>query len=118
MQLALFESNAKPRIARVKDPATSQAAAVEVRPQLGDCQAKFLDGLEHLIASTGQPATAAEVAEFCYTFNPSKNRESYRKRAGELVKSGRISACGARRCRITGKLATTYRLASCVDAPS
>ena len=54
-QLSLFDDG--PQLARQSDPVTSQAAAEEVRPKIGQLQQAFLAAL----AAIGKPATAREI---------------------------------------------------------
>jgi len=95
-----------PKIARDADPQTSKQAAAETKPILGYCQQVFVKALERL----GVPSTAAEIAVVANQINGSKNTESYRKRAAECVEVGSIEPCEARKCGVTGKKATTYRI--------
>lgn len=94
-------------IARTSDPETSQLSAGETSPKLGSLHAAFLAALRDL----GFPSTASEVAAAAHKRDPGSNTESYRKRARECERLGYISEYGKRPCRITGKMATTYKIA-------
>lgn len=95
-----------PKIAREADPATSKAAAEEVKPMLGKCQQIFVQALERMLV----PATASEIARVANQIDGSKNTESYRKRAKECLEAGKIVECEPRKCAVTGKKATTYKV--------
>jgi hypothetical protein len=93
--------------ASTSSPDTSSAAATATLPKLGGCYRAFLDAL----ASLGKPSTAHEIAARAeaISLTPAM-RETYRKRAAELVASGKIAKDGTRPCEITGFSAATYRL--------
>ena len=98
-----FDTTAK--LSRKSDPITSQKSAVETEKKLGRLQEMMLG----MIAASLWPPTANEAAkEAASEF--SGRSESYRKRARELVRLGRIVECGERACTVTGKTATTYKL--------
>lgn len=92
VQLSLFDASP---IARQSDPETSQIAAADIEPKLSGCRREFVERLRVLGA-----ATAQEVAD---------GNETIRKRAKECERMGWIVNAGARRCRVTGKMATVYR---------
>lgn len=110
MQASLFDHDGQPRVnepalARTSDPPTSRQAAVEISGKLGYCAAGMLQAFKHL----GQ-ATASEAAAHAYEQDGGKvSSESYRKRAGELERAGRITVTGTRKCRVSGKQARTFR---------
>jgi hypothetical protein len=97
---------AKP-LARANDPSTSKEAAAHIAPSLNTAQAAFIESLRSL----KQPSTAQEIAEHACNCHDHKMQESYRKRAGELIKAGRISVAGKRPCRVTNRPAQIYELA-------
>lgn len=100
--------------ARRSDKATSHKAAAKV--DLSKSQNLFMDTL----AAMGNiPRTANEVAAKAIPIDNDRaiaktfqRRETLRKRAGELVKLGRIIECQARECKISGNDATTYEVAN------
>ena len=101
-----FDTPAK--LSRKSDPITSQKSAAETEPKLGPLHQSFLACLN----IRGRASTANEVAGLCVKLDGGM-QETYRKRAGELAskKYGcRIIECGERKCEVTGKLATTYKL--------
>jgi hypothetical protein len=92
-------------ISRKSDPITSQKSAAETEPKLGRYQELFVRCLRFL-----KEATANEVAIDAVLLGSGGANESYRKRALELVRAGRIVECGERKCQVTGKTATVYKL--------
>jgi hypothetical protein len=96
-----FDTPAK--LSRRSDKLTSQKSAAETEPKLGRYQELFVRSLRFL-----KEATANEVAVDAVLLGGGAN-ESYRKRALELVRAGRIVECGERKCQVTGKTATTYK---------
>ena len=103
-QLSLFDD--EPAIARKSDPVTSQTAAEEVKPRLGQLQSAFLQALDNL---GGGPNTAREIAERAVAMGLHREVESVRKRAAELERQHLIVLAGIQRCGITGKLAEGWR---------
>jgi hypothetical protein len=104
IQMNLFDD--QPQLARQSDPVTSQAAAEEVRPKIGQLQQAFLAAL----AAIGKPATAREIGERAKDLGLAKEPESVRKRAAELEEKRLISVVEVRRCEYTNKLAETWKL--------
>lgn len=103
IQKTLFDGPAK--LSRKSDKITSQKSAAETEKKLGRLQEMMLG----MIAASLWPPTANEAAkEAASEF--SGRAESYRKRALELVRAGRIVECGERVCKVTGKTATVYKL--------
>jgi len=112
------------KMARSSDPATSQAGAANIAVKLNRLESLFLDGLKSL----GHAATAQEVADAAYPITSEHEirtvfakRDSLRKRAGEmarakttrdgqLVRPALIRLVGARCCRATGNMASTYEI--------
>ena len=110
------------KLVRRSDPATSQAAAVNIAVKLNRLESLFLAALK----SIGHAATAQEVADAAYPINCEQEirtvfakRDSLRKRAGEmarakttrdgqLVRPALIRVEGERCCRATGNVAKTY----------
>jgi len=102
IQKTLFDTPAK--LSRKSDNLTSQKSAAETEKKLGKLQESFLLGLRFL-----KQATANEVAADA-VLQCGGVPESYRKRARELVRAGRVVECGERKCEVTGKTATVYKL--------
>jgi hypothetical protein len=92
------------KLSRRADPITSQKSAAETEPKLGRYQELFVRSLRYL----GE-ATANEVAIDAVLLSGG-SPETYRKRALELIRAGRIEECGEGKCKVTGKTATTYKL--------
>jgi hypothetical protein len=114
MQASLFDHDGQPQVnkpaalARRSDQPTSHQAAAEIAGKLGYCAANMLDAFRYL----GE-ATASEAAQLAADAEVTEGRptqaESYRKRAGELERAGRITVTGTRKCRVSGKQARTFR---------
>lgn len=85
--------------ARATDPDTSHQAAERINRT--DLAAKFLS-----IVTLHQPCTANEAAAGCQ-LQWGGERESYRKRASELVDSGHLEWGDPRRCNVTDHNART-----------
>ena len=92
------------RISRKSDPITSQKSAAETEANLGTLQSLMMSTIRHF----GYPPTANEAAKECVA-EFSGCVESYRKRAGELLRKGLVEQAGERKCEVTGKLAMTFR---------
>lgn len=110
MQASLLNHNDQPvALARKSDPPTSHQAAAEIGGKLGYCAAGMLDAFRYL----GE-ATASEAAKLASDAEVVEGRptaaESYRKRAGELERAGRIAVTGTRKCRVSGKQARTFKV--------
>jgi hypothetical protein len=103
-QLSLFDDG--PQLARQSDPVTSQAAAEQVRPKIGQLQQAFLAAL----AAIGQPATAREIGERARDMGLAKEAESVRKRLAELRRAGLIKLAEEKRCDYTGQRAEAWRV--------
>ena len=103
-QLSLFDDG--PQLARQSDPVTSQAAAEEVRPKIGQLQAAFLAAL----TAIGKPATANEVGAKAVAMGLAVNAESVRKRLSEVERVRMIQLVGIQRCSVTNKLAEAWRV--------
>ena len=85
---------------------TSQAAAEEVRPKIGQLQAAFLAAL----TAIGKPATANEVGAKAVAMGLAVNAESVRKRLSEVERVRMIQLVGIQRCSVTNKLAEAWRV--------
>jgi hypothetical protein len=94
------------KLSRKSDKLTSQKSAAETEPKLKGCKAKMLAVMQ----TSQQPLTANEAADGCHSIWPDTLPETYRKRALDLVRDGFITECGERKCQVTGKTATTYKL--------
>jgi len=109
MQKTLFDDERPAKIARASDPETSQIAAYEMLPKLSVLEQRMLWAFQ----SSG-PCTANEaavIAEDDYLYeNANANAETYRKRYDALLKKCRIETDGKKKCSVTGKLATVYRI--------
>jgi hypothetical protein len=101
-QLSLFD--VEPALARAGDPMTSQSAAAEIKPKIGQLQAAFLAAL----TAIGKPATANEVGAKAVAMGLAVNAESVRKRAAEVERVRMIKVVGIQRCGVTGKLAEAW----------
>jgi hypothetical protein len=97
-----FDTPAK--LSRKSDPITSQKSAAETEPKLGRYQEIFVRSLRFL-----KEATANEVAADAVLLGRG-SPETYRKRAMELIRAGRIEECGEGKCKVTGKTATIYKV--------
>lgn len=97
-----FDTPAK--LSRKSDKLTSQKSASETEPKLGRYQELFVRSLRFL-----KEATANEVAIDAVLLGGG-SPETYRKRALELIRAGRIVECGEGKCKVTGKTAMTYKL--------
>lgn len=102
IQKTLFNTPAK--LSRRTDKLTSQKSAAETEPKLGRYQELFVRSLRFL-----KEATANEVAIDAVLLGGG-SPETYRKRALELIRAGRIVECGEGKCKVTGKTAMTYKL--------
>ena len=102
IQKTLFNTPAK--LSRRTDKLTSQKSAAETEPKLGRYQDLFVRSLRFL-----KEATANEVAIDAVLLGGG-SPETYRKRALELIRAGRIVECGEGKCKVTGKTAMTYKL--------
>ena len=100
----LFEW-AKRNLVRRSDPETACAAAIEVSSKLTSLEQQVVTALEKL-----GMATSNEIAAWVAVDNYGR-RTTLRRRASDLVRKGAIVACGVRPCNITGKRATTYKVA-------
>lgn len=103
MQMNLFDT--EPALARAADSVTSQQAAEEVRPKIGQLQQAFLAAL----ADLNRPSTAREIGERAKELGLVREPESVRKRSAELERMRMIEVVELRRCTFTNKLAETWR---------
>ena len=102
IQKTLFDPPTK--LSRKSDKITSQKSAAETEPKLGRYQELFVRSLRFL-----KEATANEVATDAVLLSGG-SPETYRKRALELIRAGRIAECGEGKCKVTGKTATIYKV--------
>ena len=106
IQHTLFPDERPPKIARDSDPDTSHDAAAEMLPTLSTLEGFMLESF----AVCG-PQTANEAAEFAGILaRGCANHETLRKRYTGLLAKSRITSDGKKKCNITGKLATVYRI--------
>jgi len=101
-QLSLFDDG--PQLARQSDPVTSQAAAEEIKPKIGQLQAAFLAAL----TAIGKPATANEVGAKAVAMGLAGNAETVRKRLAELRRNGLIQLAEEKQCDCTGQRAEAW----------
>ena len=88
--------------ARATDPATSQIGAIAIEHKLHGLRRKFVDTCRRIGGGT-----ALEIAaEAC---DCPREAESVRKRAKECVDRGWVRISEARKCRVTGALASVYQ---------
>jgi DNA-binding MarR family transcriptional regulator len=88
------------KLARTSDPATSKAAARHI---VGRLKARQSAALQAVRDWPGQ--TATELAEACGIFDP----RIFNRRLPELEKLGMVERGPARGCRVTGRLAATWK---------
>jgi hypothetical protein len=93
------------KLSRKSDKITSQKSAAETEKKLGTLHARCMLMFQKYSDS---PQTANEVGTLCSVAFGGM-RESYRKRAHELLRMQLIEQAGERKCDITGKTATTYK---------
>ena len=89
-----IDTTTEPPLARHSDPQTSHLAADYIRPHLGRLHQAVIDTLR----AAKEPMTASEIGPQAH------------KRMKELVEDNRIEKCGERKCSISGRLATVYRI--------
>ena len=94
-------------LARSSDPPTSHQAAAQIAGKLG----YYAAGMLQAVTTLGE-ATASEAARHAREADGSNviSVESYRKRAGELERAGKIEVVGTRKCKVTGKQARTFKV--------
>ena len=94
--------------ARSADPETSKAAAREVtRTGAAAKQAKAIRVImQDLAAVCRNPATASELADL----TPALDRYQVARRLPEMREAGWVANGPARKCRVTGRSAMTWRL--------
>lgn len=94
--------------ARRSHPDTSRMAAEEVAPKIPEQCAEVLSELRRYIAERGELPTGQELAEFMVTEQFDK-RSMCARRLPDLRKAGYIESCDPRRCRMSGRMAQTWR---------
>ena len=104
-----FAGTPETKIARDSDPDTSHAAADEVRPKCSLLEARMVSVWWH-----NGPLTANEAALIAenipYPTHNDTTATTYRKRYDALIKKDCIEADGKKKCSVTGKLVTVYRI--------
>tara|TARA_R110000824_G_scaffold69785_5_gene179598 strand:- start:380 stop:727 length:348 start_codon:yes stop_codon:yes gene_type:complete len=108
-QHTLFDDERPAKIARDSDPETSHDAAAEMQPKCGLLEARMTSVWWHNGPLTANEAAAIAVVYYANNGKP-HGHETYRKRYDGLLKKNRIVADGKKQCRISGKLATVYRI--------
>jgi len=101
-QTTLFDEPVK--ISRQSDPTTSQQSAAVAEKELP----RYQQELWAVLRALSQPVTAREAAQET-SRRCTGMEDTYRKRMLDLVKRGLAFECGERQCRLTGKLAMTFR---------
>jgi hypothetical protein len=104
IQKTLFDTPAK--ISRRTDPITSQKSAAETEPHVNTCEARMLA----VLRKAKHPLTAREAGSECERLNPDHEADTYRKRISKMVRDGLAIEAGERRCDVSGKTVTTYKL--------
>ena len=89
--------------ARSTDPDTSHEAAEAKRSEIATARSRMLSAFMLSMHSL----TATEAAQCCVN-QWGGERETYRKRKGELAKAGLIRKVGKRQCSVTGSTAETW----------
>lgn len=112
MQNQLFDAgntlpeHCQSKLSKPSQPTSNEAAQATI-PKLGGCYRAFVEALGAL----GKSSTAHEIAARAESTSPTPAmRETYRKRAAELVRQNKIAEDGRRTCEITGFSAKTYKL--------
>ncbi len=95
-------------LSRNSDYVTSHQAAEHIASSLPTLQARMLRAF-------AVERTANEAAEYCFQMYGEKTKESYRKRAHELVRAGHIVPRGKRKCADSGRYARVFSLALSAD---
>jgi hypothetical protein len=89
--------------ARATDPQTSQLGAIAIEHKLHGLRRKFVDTCRRIKGGTAQEI----AAEAC---DCPREAESVRKRAKEVCDRGWCKIVSARKCRVTGSLASVYEV--------
>lgn len=100
-----------PSLARQSDPATSHEAAKVPAITTGTARDQMLAAIRYMSVKQNEPPTANEAAARCVTLHCGE-RETYRKRIGELRACRLVQVAGERECKVTGKRAATFQLSS------
>lgn len=108
-QQNLFDDERPAKIVRDADPETSHAAAAEVLPKLSVLEERMYAGFVQECPCTANEAAEATAQGYRF-IDPQTNYETYRKRYDALLKKRRIFVDGKKRCSVTGKLATVYKI--------
>lgn len=95
-------------LSRNSDYVTSHQAAEHIASSLPTLQARMLRAF-------AVERTANEAAEYCFQSYGEKTKESYRKRAHELVRAGHIVPRGKRKCADSGRYARVFSVALSAD---
>ena len=109
IQRQLFDDDRPAKLARDADPETSHDAAAEIKPKSGLLEARMTSIWWH-----NGPLTANEAALIAenipYPTHNDTTATTYRKRYDALIKKDCIEADGKKKCSVTGKLVTVYRI--------
>lgn len=91
------------KLARSSDPVESHEAAKHVASKRTALQVEFMASLMEIGNGTANEVAANATGEYSH-------RESLRKRAKELLDSGKIRKAESRKCRVTGNTAAVYEV--------
>ena len=113
MQKTLFDDERPAKLARDSDPETSHDAAAEMLPKLSELECRLYDEFHNIGSMTANEAAQSALRTASaepYVVRNKLNHETLRKRYTGLLAKSRIESNGKKQCRITGKLATVYRI--------
>jgi hypothetical protein len=103
IQKTLFDTPTK--LSRKSDKITSQASAAETEKELPRYQQELLAAIRSMMSVvSAREAGRRAVLMF------GGMEDTYRKRILDLVRNGFVEEHGERRCEVSGKMATTYKL--------
>lgn len=88
------------KLARTTDPATSKLGAIDVAPRLAGLHATVLSMVERYPGHT-----SSELAKYCGVPDPRR----INRRLPELEVAGQVVRCETRKCKVTGRVAATWR---------
>ena len=94
------------KLSRKSDKLTSQKSAAETEPHVNTCEGRMLA----VLRKAKSPLTGREAGRKCEQLWPDHEADTYRKRISKMVRDGIASEAGERRCDVSGKTVTTYKL--------